>query len=257
MLNEQDIIDMYVNQKCSPYVIADKYNTYPNKIRRILVKNNITLKNKSEAQKDALESGRSTHPTKNKPRSQTTKNKISDSIYSYWSKLSEEERQKRVDKARDQWNNMTEEERCQLRDAAAKAVRKAAKEGSKMEQFLADGLTKFGYSVQFHPTNLIPNVNLEIDLFIPEIKTIIEIDGPAHFMPIWGYENLQKHIKADAEKSGLLLYNGYVVIRVKHLTKSVSQKQQRLALERISQKLQNIRNKFPDKGNRYIELEVK
>ena len=56
------------------------------------------------------------------------------------------------------------------------------------------------------------NENLEIDLFIPALKTAIEIDGPAHFLPIWGQQSLERHIRADAQKAGLLINRGFVVL---------------------------------------------
>jgi len=262
MLNIKDIIDMYTNQNCSTYVIAKKYNTYPNKIRRVLIKNGVTLNDKSEAQKKALKSGRSKHPTRGIKRDEQVKIKISESVYKHWQALSEKEYESRVDKARDQWHNMTEGERKALRDAAAQAVREASKKGSKMENFLLDKLGRAGYNILFHKTGLIPNDNLEVDLFIPELKVAIEVDGPSHFFPIWGETEaekqniLQKHIKSDAHKSGLLLSKGFVLIRVKHLTKNLSEKNKRMVLEKVTDKLEEIKKKFPPHGKRYIELEV-
>lgn len=256
-MNEQDIVDMYINQHMSTYAIAEKYETYPNKIRRILKKLNIELNDKSEAQRIAIKSGRSQHPTEGKERGPEVKQKISEGVYQSWQKISEKERQNRVDKSREQWYNMTETERDYLRKAAAQAVRKASKEGSKMENFLMTELTALGYDVVFHKTGLIPSENLEIDLFLPALNAAIEIDGPAHFFPIWGEDNLQKHIKADAHKSGLLLTQGFVVIRIKHLTKSLSEKHKRDVLDQLVVLLTQISKKFPTKTKRYIEVEVK
>lgn len=256
-MNEKDIVDMYVKKKMSTYAIAEKYGTYPNKVRRLLKKLNIPLNDKSTAQKIAIETGRSQHPTEGKERPPEVKQKISEGVYQSWQKITEKERQKRVDKSRDQWYNMTELERKNLRDAAAQAVRKASKEGSKMENFLLTELTELGYDVIFHKTGLIPSENLEVDIFLPAINTAIEIDGPAHFYPIWGEENLQKHIKADAHKSGLLLTQGFVVIRVKHLAKNLSEKHKRDVLTQLVKQLDKIKVKFPSKTKRYIELEVK
>jgi len=256
MLNTNDIIDMYAKQGCSTYVIAQKYNTYPNKIRRLLMKHNVELDDKSAAQKKALASGRSKHPTEGTERSAEVKIQISESVYKHWQGLSEEDREIRVERARVQWNSMSELERQALRDSAAKAVREASKKGSKMERFLLDKLGAGGYNVLFHKVGLIPHNALEIDLFIPELKVAIEIDGPAHFFPIWGADNLQKHVKADSHKSGLLLSQGFVVIRVKHLTKSLSEKHKRDVLQKVVEELEKVRKKFPPKHKRYIELEV-
>jgi very-short-patch-repair endonuclease len=262
-MNENEIIDMYLNQNMSPYVIAEKYNTYANKIRRILIKRGIKIDSKSEAQKKCLASGRSPHPTAGKKRSTETKEKISEGVYKNWQGLSEEEHQKRVDKAREQWNNMTVDEQEGMRRSAALAVRQASKEGSKMENFLNEELKKAGYSVLFHKKGLIASDELEIDLFIPELNTAIEVDGPSHFYPMWGKTDveretiLQKHINADAHKSGLLLAKGFVVIRIKHLTKHLSAKHKRGILVDLLSLLDNIRSSFPEKTKRYLELEVK
>lgn len=255
-MDVRKIIDMYVHEDLSTYVIAEKFNTYPNKIRRVLIKNGIPLKDRSAAQKLALESGRNIHPTAGKGHDISTKEKISESIYNSWTKISDEERELRSQKGKDQWDSMSEEEKAELRDAAAKAVRQASVDGSKMEKFLLKNLQKNGYDILFHKKGLIPNDKLEVDIFIPALKTAIEIDGPAHFLPIWGEENLQKHIKADSHKSGLLLSAGFVVIRIKHITRNLSEKHKRTALSEILSALNNIKEKFPDKGNRYIEIEI-
>lgn len=254
-MNEQQIVDMYVNQNHSTYTIAKTFNTYPNKIRRIILKNGYQLKDKSEAQRAALKEGRSAHPTEGKKRDPTTKKKISEAVYKYWQNLPKKERQKRVDKSYEQWHNMSEAERQNLRDAAALAVRRASKEGSKMERFLFEEIGK-KYQTIFHKKGLIVNEDLEVDLFIPALNVVIEIDGPAHFFPIWGQSSLNKHVKSDAHKSGLLLNAGFIVIRIKHLVKSLSEKHKRDVLSAIINKLEKISKHKPKKHNRYIELEV-
>lgn len=257
-MDEGRIVDMYVNQDISTYIIAKEFNTYPNKIRRIIKKNGYELKDKSEAQKIALKEGRSKHPTKGKKRRAETKEKISEGVYQYWQNLSEKERQKRVDQSRNQWNNMSEEERQDLREAAAIAVRQASQEGSKLEKFLYEALRKNNYNVIFHQQglNIVVNTDFEIDLFLPDVGVAIEIDGPAHFFPIWGQESLDKHVKSDAHKSGLLLSAGYIVIRVKHLSKNLSEKNKRDVYSAIITELEKIKKKKPTKHNRYIEVEV-
>ena len=57
MNNEQEIIDMYVKLNKSTYEISKHLKTYPNKIRRVLAKHGIKLKDRSEAQKNALKKG--------------------------------------------------------------------------------------------------------------------------------------------------------------------------------------------------------
>ena len=250
------LIKQYVDNGRSTYEIAEELDTYPNKVRRMLLKLGVELRSKSVAQSNALNTGRHKHPTKGTTRSEEDKVKISEGMYNHWCNMTDDEREKRSEQAKKQWKSMSLQEKENLRKAAAEAVRKAGKEGSKMEKFLHRELTEGGYSVIFHKRGLIPNDRLEVDLFLPELKVAIEVDGPSHFFPIWGEQNLQKHISADAHKSGLLLRAGYIVLRVKHITKSISNKHQRDLLEAILSSLKTIEDKFPSKGKRFIELEV-
>jgi very-short-patch-repair endonuclease len=253
---EKFIVDEYVEKNKSTYEISESLGTYPNKVRRTLVKLGVKLRDKSKAQSTAIKSGRHKHPTQGTERSESDKLKISEGMSSHWEHMDDEERQRRSETAKQQWDNMTDEERENLRRAAAEAVRRAAKEGSKVEKFLREGLTRAGRDVIFHKTGLVANANLEIDLFIPSLKVAIEVDGPAHFLPIWGEENLKKRIKSDSQKSGLLLQAGYVVLRIKHLTKNLSGKRNRDLLGNILEILDDIEKKFPQKSQRFIEIEL-
>lgn len=254
--NKDFLIREYTKNNNSTYWISERLNTYPNKIRRALRFLGVSLKSKSEAQSVAIESGRHCHPTKGRKRTEEERVKISDAMSVHWSTLSDEEKERRSDMARKQWEGMSENEKEEFRSLAAEAVRRAGKEGSKTEKFVQKGLTEHGYDVIFHMKGLIPNERLEVDLLIPSLKTVIEIDGPAHFLPIWGETNLQRNIVSDSKKSGLILSCGFVMIRVKHVKKSVSFKDQRMILGIIIAELTKIEEKFPSKANRYIEIEV-
>lgn len=250
------IIEAY-NEGKSTYQIAEELNTYPNKINRSLKYLKVGVRNRSDAQKEALASGRHEHPTKGKVHSEETKIKISEQIYNHWQGLSDKEREKRSQTSKRLWEQMPEYKKEELRKSAAEAVRKAAKNGSRMENFLYTNLTELGYNVILHKKGLIQNENLEIDLFVSDITTAIEVDGPAHFYPVWGQESLDRHIKADAEKSGLLLDKGYCIIRIKHLAKSLTKKHERDVLKAVVDKIEEIKKAYPPKKDRYIELEVK
>ena len=64
-IDEEFVINKYSENE-STYSIAKELGTYPKKIERILKKNNIELRSKSESQKLALKAGRCEHPTKGK-----------------------------------------------------------------------------------------------------------------------------------------------------------------------------------------------
>ena len=85
------------------------------------------------------------------------------------------------------------------------------------------------------------------------MSTAIEIDGPSHFEPVWGEEALSRTQKADQQKTGLLLSNGFVLIRVKQ-QKGLSEKYKREILSKIVSILTDINKKYPSRENRYIEI---
>ena len=255
-MNDAKIVKMYVEQNKSTYEIAEALKTYPNKIRRVLVKNGVPLKNKSEAQKNAINNGTATHPTSGKQRSKTEKLKISNGLKKYWDNISDELYEERVKQAQSRWYSMTEVEKQAMLSSAIKAIQLAGKEGSKLEKYLHEELSKAGYKVEIHKKDLIPNEGLEIDMYIPRLKTIIEIDGPSHFLPIWGEDKLQKQIKSDFHKTGLILNKGMIIIRIKNLSDSVClASKEQLRLDILSQ-LSRIEKSFPTKSERYIEIEI-
>lgn len=255
-MNEQKVVDMYTKEKMSTYEIAKFYDTYPNKIRRILLKRHVDINSKSEAQKNALKRGKAKIPTLGKKRSKEEKLKISKSLQKYWNNLSEEDYNEIIHNAKKRWSEIPEAEKKAMGDLAIRAIRLAGKEGSKLEKFLREELSKHGHNIQYHKKNLIPNENLEIDMYFPSIKTVVEIDGPSHFMPIWGEEKLRKQIKADAQKNGLILSKGFAIIRVKCLKNSMSLHDRETLKNKLLEILSRITTKFPAKSDRYIEIET-
>lgn len=254
--HKEFLINQYINKKKSTYEIAQDLNTYPNKVRRALKSLGIELRDKSSAQTVAIASGRHEHPTKGKKRTELEKIAISDGMFSYWEDMDDDERSRRSELSKRQWANMSDEERQNLRQMAAEAVRRASKEGSKIEKFLYESLTKEGYRAIFHKRGLIVNDKLEVDIFIPELKTAVEIDGPAHFLPIWGETNLNRHIRSDAVKAGLLINRGYVIIRIKNLIKNLSAKNMRNVFGSLLTELKKIEEKFPPLAKRLVEIET-
>jgi very-short-patch-repair endonuclease len=255
-MNESYVVALYEKEGKSTYEIAEDVGTYPNKIRRILKKHGVEMKTRSQAQKNALQGGRATHPTDGKTRTKRERVQISASVHRYWENMSEKEKKRRVKGAKDRWNALSVSERERISKMAMKAIQLAGREGSKLEKFLRQELTNAGYHVQFHKKNLIPNENMEIDLFIPDLKTIIEVDGPSHFLPIWGEGRLQKQIKADAQKTGLILSKGYVIIRVKSMGEFISLNKKESLLVDMLERLSSIEKKFPPQPYRHLEIEL-
>lgn len=245
--------DLYLIQKKSFADIAEIYNTYPNKIRRDAMSLKIPIRDKSEAQKNALKTGKHNHPTKGKERSQSDKNKIGMGVMKAWDALDESELQQRKRKSKEIWEGLDEDTKQNMIRMANEAVRNTSKVGSKLEKFLLDQLLADGYKVDFHKEQSLLTTKLQIDLFLPTINTAIEVDGPSHFLPVWGEDALAKNIAYDNKKEGLIIGKGLALIRIKQ-TKDFSKTRASLIYQKLRTLLQEISIKFPT-SNRSFTIE--
>lgn len=233
--------DLYSKQKLSFQDIAEKYDTYPNKIRRDAKKFNIKIRDKSEAQKNALKSGKHSHPTKGKKRPENTKMKIGQSVMQSWDNLSDKELEKRKDIARYNWEQLDEHTKANMQKKANTAVRESSKVGSKLEKFLHSKLLSMGYQVQFHKEQSLVTTKLQIDLFLPTINTAIEVDGPSHFAPVWGEDALKRNKTYDKKKEGLITGKGWHLVRIKQ-TKDFSPTRGEMILGKLVTILEKCKN---------------
>jgi len=250
MIN-MEVIKLY-REGNSINAIAKQLNSYPSKIYKILLTANEPLRSKSEAQSANLASGKVKHPTKGIKRSEKTKAKIGDKVYSRWQKASEEEKKRRSKMSKEQWKNMTPDHKRKIKERSIKQIHAASKKGSKMELALVTALNEKQVLAVHHKKKFLPNSKLEVDILLPELYTVIEIDGPSHFSPVWGEEALQKTQKADAEKNGLLLQLKYNVIRIRYSSKHFAKKHIRLVLDKLLPILKSLK----DKKSQYNEIEV-
>lgn len=233
------LVKEYEKNKKSFKDIADEYNTYANKVRRDAIKFNLNIRDKKQAQQNALASGRTQHPTKGKQRPDAVKQKIGFSVLESWEKLDSKEIEKRKNKARINWESKPDDEKELMLKQANDAVRQTSKTGSKLEKFLFNKLLEAGYIVEFHKEQSILNTKLQIDLFIPTINVAIEIDGPSHFEPVWGDDALKRNKKYDNKKTGLIIGKGLFLIRIRQ-TKDFSKARALIILD----KLQNLLNEI-------------
>lgn len=255
MLNMKEVIELYQSGK-SVRDISSIFSTYPNKIARALKKAGIELRSKEDAAKAAISSGRLKPPMLGKKRTEEEKARIGAARAKQWADMSEDDMEVFKQNAKDRWNSQTDEERTRRQRLAGEALRKASVEGSKAEKYLYDRLSSEGYDVIMHKKGLVPGEKYEVDLFIPSMLTIIEIDGPQHFLPVFGEESLQRTIRYDIIKSGVLISKGFCIIRVKYLVKHVSDFNNKKLYQLIKSELVKIQAKFPDEMNRLIEVEL-
>lgn len=252
-IDESYVVSKY-NDGLSCGEIAEHFNTYSKKIERILKKNGVKIRTRSEAAKKAIKRGRAKPPTTEK-RSEEEKVAISKGVQSAWKNKTPEEREEFSKGARERWDKMDPVKKREMQEKAGRALRIACIEGSKAEKFLKSKLEKMGYEVVMHKKGLIEG-NFEIDLLLPELNTIIEIDGPQHFLPIFGEERLSEVVKMDNIKNGLLIGKGFCVVRIKYLCKSMNKVVERKLWDVVSRQIESIEVKFPPKTRRFIELEI-
>jgi len=252
-ISDSEIIRLYLEEGKSCATIAEEDGSYPKRIQRILKKAGVSLRTKSEAQSKAIETGTAIHPTKGKTLSEAARNNIGEKITAYYSGLTTDKKKEKSRKSKAAWDKRSDAELADMRAKAGKSYAHTSRNGSKIENDIAEHLRE-KYIVEQRVCGLIPNINLEVDIHLPEYRTIIEVDGPTHFLPIWGEESLQKHKKADTEKAGLLINFGFTLIRIKCFPKKVSATKLRLILAELDVELETI-----IKGNakKHIELEIK
>jgi len=255
--NQDKIRRMYVDEGKSSYEIAEALGTYSTRVLRAMKYLGIEKRSSAEAQKAALSSGRSSHPTKGKSISESHRKNIGKSRSEAYKKMTPEDKLKMIQMGKDTWAALPDSKKAEIRQLALESIRESSKKGSKTERHILNGLQKEGYAVEFHKTNLIPGSKLEVDMFIPEARTALEIDGPSHFLPLWGEEKLIKQQNADNIKQGILISAGYSILRIKQMDKSISLTNMNNLLDIVLSTLKTLQSKKKNSKNTLIEIEVK
>lgn len=238
----EDIVDLYFNKGMSSYEIAEKFDTYAKKIGRDIEAAGYKLRDYSASQALRIANDPSLHPTRGKKRSDATKEKISNSVHSNWQSITPEEHDRRREMSREAFANRPDKE--EMKQKGLDAIRKAASEGSKLEKFLAELLTKNGYYVLIHQKHKIQDKKMHLDILLPVERIAIEVDGPSHYTEAWGSDRLEGTQKADNKKNGLLLAYGHSVIRVRQ-PEAVSQHFARTTGESLLELIKEIKGKSP------------
>ena len=239
----------YVKEAKSFQDIAEMFDTYPNRIRRDAIKFNIPIRNKSDAQKNALNSGKHKHPTKGTKRDEATKDKIGLSVMNSWENMSKSELKRRSELAKQNWEKLPDHIKQNRLHEANLAVRESSRSGSKLEKYLLKALMENGHKVEFHKEQVLSNTKLQIDLYVVDLNIAIEVDGPSHFEPVWGEEVLKRNQKYDNTKTGLIIGKNMKLIRIKQ-EKDFSKSRASVIFERLMRAMDDVKNK----GQNYIEI---
>lgn len=213
----------YVDKKMSTGAIAKTVHEvfgikiYANTVRRELKKMGIPLRSRSAAQSSYL--SQNEHPMKGRPRTEKEKEKISRGIQWAWETKDDEEVRKLKEamsaRAREKWDDMTDKEKERNLEKMRAANRKKSGMGSKNENAIADLLKEEGFQIAQRTKAYSPRRQFEIDIAIPSKAIAIEWDGAAHFLPIYGDDQLKKTMAKDERKNKALLSNNWTVIRCK------------------------------------------
>ena len=95
-----------------------------------------------------------------------------------------------------------------------------------------------------------PGIN-EINVIIDGITGNRKLNTPAKKAALKA--QIEKNIKADQQKSGLVLSSGLVMIRIKQ-NQSLTQRFMRNTLENLLNLLDKIKNDYPKESERYFEI---
>lgn len=250
-ISDAHVIKLYKDNK-SLSEIAEKYNTYPNKILRILKKHNIPRRSNSESQKLAIKTGRKAAPNDGSPLTEEKKIAISEGMSKHWKNASEEFKEKHREQAKDQWDKRSARKKKQMQKKARQGILKAAKNGSKIEVVIRDFLTDNGIIFLRNKKGILSDAEMEIDLYIPEFNVALEVDGIYHQQAIHDQDSFERRKKADRKKNALAIKEGFWVVRVRILKKNLSNKNYRDICNQVLDTMQNL-----PKKPKLINIDVK
>ena len=215
------VIDEYTQNKRSTFALGKELGKNSKTIRDILIRNGISLRNRSQAQKIVVERD---GPVVKGPRSVEEKRKISEGIQKHWSSLSKKEekelRARLSEKATKQWKKLTKDEIETILTPMGVAGRQQVGQGSRAENKIGSLLQELGYKIEKRNRSVAHPY--EIDILILSEGVAIECDGPTHFSPIHGEENLLKTQMRDDIKNAFITRIGLHVVRIQDMTTSYS-----------------------------------
>jgi very-short-patch-repair endonuclease/DNA-binding CsgD family transcriptional regulator len=213
LISREYIYEHYINQQKSFIQISEETGINHATIRYHALRMGIPIRSRSDAQKLSQENGRAFNPTEGKSLSPAHRASIAKATSEHWKNLPPEEKEIRRQKSLEYAKNNPDKVEKFFK-AGQKAQKRVSKEGSNVEAFLLEELSQLGYWVEPHKKHAIQSENMHIDLMLKKEMIAIEVDGPTHLRPIYGQEDFDRKREKDQRKNGLLLQDGYSVIRI-------------------------------------------
>jgi len=237
-LNINEVRRLYINEGLSMRKVSQELKVPLATLSRFMKKNGITARSKAQAQKNYLKDNE--HQMKGRRHSDETKKKISSSLGEFWDGLSDDEREavkRKIGQAwQRKWQSMSDADRRLMMQGLASKAKEAQGKGSRLERFVAEELRKRGYIVEERSTHYTAGKDFEIDLALPNEMIAIEIDGPTHFLPVYGQEHLDQQQERDARKDDQVNAIGMSVLRIRDNNGPLSQ----LRIDKIEQAIKEI-----------------
>lgn len=235
------IYELHLKKKLSIRAIARQLKTYPLKLCRFCAKHQIPVMSASESLKGGYENGTITNARKGVTLTDEEKLALSESQHQAWENMSDDERMQRSEMQREIFAKR--EDKATFHKKGARAIRRAADEGSKLEKFLMETFDTLDVDYIHHYKGMFGGSNLEADFFLPQFNTILEVDGPSHFASTFGVESYNKQVEADQKKNATVLAMGASIVRIKH-TKTLYRRDYNLILESLLPILKQLDNEL-------------
>jgi very-short-patch-repair endonuclease len=230
--------------RLSTYEVAEKMGCNQSHIVRMIAKWNksnpssqIKKRSKSEAQLNYIKKT-GTHQRTGTTHSDETKESISDKMREFYESEEGVAAKEVISEHKQQeWAEKTEAERADILAELKVANRNKvqSKTGSNFENFLAEQLTENGYQVEQRTKRWTPGNKFHVDIALPNEKIIIEVDGPTHWEPIYGDVELKKVQIKDSMKDGVLISNGWNILRVQDSSGSMTRARALRVLDSVEQ----------------------
>lgn len=193
---EYDFMMRHYTEDASIRALAREKGVHPNTLRRAMIKAGIKPRERSDILNANYENG-TIKPRKGFTMSEEHKIIISNANHG----------RKRTSQKK---NNVIVKNNDAMRSRGAAKSRESSKKGSKFERMLIDKLTANGYNVK-HQYEF---KEYKVDLYFPDVKLAVEIDGITHREPIYGIDKLNKTIERDKEKDNQLKQMGINILRI-------------------------------------------
>lgn len=191
-LNSAYIIEQYKIHLRSPHDIAEELGTYPNKIRRILKKNNVRLRKRSAATVIAYQTGRKEPSTLGCRLPDEVKQKIGAGVSEAWKNSSPERKKRHAEVAARVMTLRGSKNRSAMRKKAWKASVRKTRIGSKLSRAIIKHLVKANQEVSVGPSPATFCYN----------RTIVFIDG--YYMLMKGSDYLQERVESARKLSDFM-----------------------------------------------------